>query len=120
LKNRNDLKEARIMTVEKFAEKFGYEILCMPEPTREISGGYAGDFLSWVMGRLQEGEAWVTIMSNVNVIAVATLADPSCVILSENVSPEDGVIDRAKAQGVNMLRSVKSTYEVCADIKEAV
>ncbi len=108
------------MTVERFAEQFGYEILCMPEPSREISGGYAGDLLSWVMGRLREGEAWVTIMSNVNVVAVATLADPSCVILSENVVPDDGVIERAIAQGVNMLRSVKSTYEVCGDIQKAL
>ena len=108
------------MTVEGFAEKFGYEVLCMPDPSREIGGGYAGDLLSWVMGRLREGEAWVTIMSNVNIVAVATLADPSCIILSEGVSPEDGVLDRAGSQGVNVLRSLKTTFEVCADIKAAI
>jgi hypothetical protein len=108
------------MTVTKFAEAFGYEVLCMPEPDREISGGYSGDLLSWVMGRLREGDAWVTIMSNVNVVAVATLADPSCIILSEGVDPEDGVIGRAVAQGVNMLRSGKASFDVCADIKAAL
>lgn len=108
------------MTVEKFAESFGYEVLCMPEPDREISGGYAGDLLSWVMGRLREGEAWVTIMSNVNIVAVATLADPSCLILSEGVKPEDGVLARAKSQGVNMLCTNKTSFEVCADIKAAL
>ena len=108
------------MTVTKFAEAFGYEVLCMPEPDREISGGYSGDLLSWVMGRLREGDAWVTIMSNVNVVAVATLADPSCIILSEGVDPEDGVIDRAVAQSVNMLRSGNASFDVCADIKAAL
>ena len=105
------------MTVNEFAEYFGYEVLCMPDPNREISGGYTGDLLSWVMGRLCEGDAWVTIMSNVNIVAVATLADPSCIILSEGVSPEEGVVDRAMSQGVNMLRVSKTSFDVCADIK---
>ena len=105
------------MTVEKFAEKFGYEVLCMPEPEKEIENGYAGDLLSWVMGRLEEGSAWVTIMSNVNIVAVATLSDPSCIILSEGVDPDEGVIERAKTQCVNILKTQKTSFAVCADIK---
>ena len=104
------------MTVEKFAENFGYEVLCIPEPDKEIENGYAGDLLSWVMGRLEEGSAWVTIMSNVNIVAVATLSDPSCIILSEGVDPDEGVIERAQTQCVNILRTQKTTFAVCADI----
>ena len=108
------------MTVEAFAKEFGLDILCMPQPDREIIGGYAGDLLSWVMGRLGEGEAWVTIMSNVNIVAVAALADPSCIILSENVSPDDDVIRRAVEQGINIFRSARTTFEVCADIRSVI
>ena len=108
------------MTVEQFVKTFGYEVLCMPESDREIGGGYSGDLLSWVMGRLREGDAWVTIMSNINIVAVATLADPSCIILSEGVNPEEGVIEKAKSQGINMLRSQKNSFEVCVDIKAAL
>ncbi len=104
------------MTVKELCLKNGYEELCMPDPEREVTGGYAGDLLSWVMGRANEGDAWVTIMSNVNIIAVASLADPACIILSENVSPDDGVIERAESQGVNLLRSPKDTFSVCAEI----
>ena len=104
------------MTVKELCRKNGYEILCMPDPDREITGGYAGDLLSWVMGRATEGDAWITIMSNVNIIAVASLADPSCIILSEGVSPDDGVKERAEAQGINLLRSKKNTFCVCAEI----
>ena len=104
------------MTVKELCQKNGYEVLCMPDPDREVTGGYAGDLLSWVMGRAKEGDAWVTIMSNVNIIAVASLADPSCIILSENVSPDDGVLARAEAQGVNLLKTRKDTFAVCAEI----
>ena len=108
------------MTVEKFAELLGYEVLCMPMPENEIGGGYAGDLLSWVMGRLREGQAWVTIMSNVNVVAVASLAEPSCVILAEGVELDDGVLERAQIQEINILRTKKDSFSVCADIKSVL
>ena len=92
----------------------------MPEPDREVTGGYAGDLLSWVMGRADAGDAWVTIMSNANIVAVASLADPSCVILAEGVEPDAGVTERAEAQGVNLLRSPKDTFSVCAEIAPLV
>ena len=104
------------MTVKQLAQAFDYQILCLPDETREVVGGYAGDLLSWVMGRLEADNAWVTIMSNINIIAVATLADPSCIILSEGVAPEENVLERARQQGVNVLSTSKTTFAVCADL----
>lgn len=104
------------MTVKELCERNRYKVICMPEPDRVVSGGYAGDLLSWVMGRADAGDAWVTIMSNANIIAVAALADPSCIILSEGVDPDAGVAERAVAQGVNLLCSEKDTFSVCAEI----
>ena len=104
------------MTVKELAETCNFEILCMPDETREVRGGYAGDLLSWVMGKLDADYAWVTIMSNVNIVAVATLADPACIILSEGVAPDEGVLARAEAQGINLLSANKSTFEVCAKL----
>lgn len=104
------------MTVKALAEKFGYRMLCVPDDGREVCGGYAGDLLSWVMGRLEPDSAWVTIMSNVNIVAVASLADPACIILSENVVPDAEVLARAEQQGVNVLATERTTFEVCAEI----
>ena len=108
------------MTVEKFAKNFEYEILCLPNPNREIGGGYAGDLLSWVMGRLGEDEAWVTIMSNINVVAVASLADVACVIFSEDVDPDDEAVQKAQKEGVNLLKVSCSSYEICAKLAELI
>ncbi len=104
------------MTVKELCEKNGYEALCLPEPEREVTGGYTGDLLSWVMGRARSGDAWITIMSNLNIVAVASLADPSCIILAEGVCPEEGVLQRAEAQGVNLLRCADSSFTVSAQI----
>lgn len=104
------------MTVKQLAEILQCQVICMPDPDRQVTGGYACDLLSWVMGRAQTGDAWVTIMSNVNIIAVATLADPSCVILSENVEPEEQTVLRAKQQEINLLKTELDTFAICSKI----
>lgn len=100
------------MTVEELARNENITILSLPSPEREITGAYIGDLLSWVMGRAEADSAWITIMSNVNVIAVATLADVSCVILAEGVTLEDEVLATAKEKCINVLTSKLSAYEL--------
>ncbi len=101
------------MTVSEFANKHSLKILCLPDD-RQITGGYAGDLLSWVMGRAQSGDAWITIMSNANILAVATLADVSCIILSEGVTLDEDILNTAKAKGINILSGEADTYRISA------
>lgn len=102
------------MRVSELIDKYGMKALSLPDPDREISGGYCGDLLSWVMGRARQDNVWVTIMSNMNVVAVASLADVSCVILAEGVSLDQSMIDTAEAKGVNILSSEKGAFELAA------
>ena len=104
------------MTVRELIEKTGYEPLLLSEEDREVTGGYAGDLLSWVMGRAESGDCWVTIMSNVNVAAVGQLTDCACIVFSEDVRPDDAVVNAAKLHGLNLLLTEKSTFEVCAEV----
>lgn len=104
------------MTVNELAALPEFTAVCIFDGEREILGGYAGDLLSWVMGRASEGDAWITIMSNVNIVAVCTLADPACIILSENVDPDPETKRRAEEQGVNILKTELDTFSACAKI----
>ena len=104
------------MTVKQLADSLSLKVICMPDSDREVTGGYAGDLLSWVMGRANSGDAWITIMSNVNIVAVATLADPSCIVLSEGVGIDAEVLEKAKSVGVNILGSDEDTFALCARI----
>ena len=91
----------------------GFSELYIAEPERAVNGAYAGDLLSWVMGRAQADNAWITIMSNVNVLAVAALADISCVIFAEGVCPDDEIISVAKEKGINLISTALPIYEAC-------
>lgn len=72
-------------------------------PDREISVPYCCDLLSIAMGKMPAGAAWVTVMGNINTLAVATLADASCIILAEGITLDEPACLKAKEQGVTVL-----------------
>ena len=108
------------MTVNDIISKCSFTSHVESNLDREITGVYAGDLLSWVMGHAEEGQCLVTIMSNVNVLAVASLLDLSCVILAENVKPDEEFISIAKEKSINVLTSSESAYKICTILYEAL
>lgn len=104
------------MTVEQLANTDGFEPIVISDKEREILGGYVGDLLSWVMGRAKEGDAWITIMSNANTVAVCTLADPACIVLAEGVEPEPDMLKRAKEQGINVIATKLDSFSASVRI----
>lgn len=108
------------MTVNSLLENKMFRAVVLPQPDRVIEGVYIGDLLSWVMGNAQSGDAWVTIMSNINILAVATLTDCACVILSEGVSLEEDVIKTAEEKGINVISSAVSSYEVAVALSKSL
>lgn len=109
------------MTVKELAKELNCQVICMPDGEREVKGGYAGDLLSWVIGRASADCVWVTIMSNLNVVAVASLADVSCVLLSENVSLDsEEVLNKAISQGINILKTDLDTFSACKQLSQLV
>ena len=104
------------MTVREFIEKGDFSPIILADDDRDICGVYVGDLLSWVMGRAKADDAWITIMSNLNVLAVATLADVSCVIFSEGVIPDDEIIRVAGEKGVNLISTALPSYEAAVKI----
>lgn len=106
------------MTINALCESLELKALNIAEGDREIDGVYAGDLLSWVMGRAKQSNAFVTIMSNINVLAVASLIDLSCVILAESVEVDPGFLEAAKEKEINVLSSSLTTYELCAKLSQ--
>ena len=89
-------------------------------PAEEFDGVYAGDFLSRAMSRVEYGNLWITIMSNVNVIAVASLTEAAAVILAEDVTMTPDVLAAAEEKGVAVYSSGKSVYELCVEIDKII
>ena len=84
----------------------------------EVSCGYTCDLLSWVMAHGTAGMAWVTVQTHMNVIAVALLSDMACVIMPEGIEMEKESLDKADAEGMCVLQSPLSSYEICGRMHE--
>ena len=108
------------MTVNDLLKNDSFKAVALPEGDRDITGVYIGDLLSWVMGKAQSGDAWITIMSNVNILAVASLTDCACIILSEAVALEDEVIKTAENKGINVLSFSGSSYEAAISLEKQI
>ena len=106
------------MTINNLAEKLNLKVLVEGDMDREITGGYCGDLLSWVMGRAQTGDCWFTVMGNINAVAVSVLADCACIVLCENSTLDDDAKARAEMQGVSILSSEENTYTLANKLGE--
>ncbi len=105
------------MTVSDLSKSINAQIVAGADSAdNTVECGYCGDLLSWVMGRAKEGAAWVTVMGNVNAVAVAVLADIACIVLAENSSLDDEAKAKAEEHSVPILKSDIPQYELCVAI----
>ena len=108
------------MIVKELVEKLNLKVLVEGDLDREITGGYCGDLLSWVMGRAKAGDCWFTVMGNINAIGVCVLADCACIVLCENATLDDNAKARAEMQGVSILSSEENAYTLAIKLGEII
>ena len=87
---------------------------------REVTGTYCCDLLSIAMSRAPEGCAWVTVMGNINTLAVAALTDAACIILAEGVTLDEPAAQKAGVQDITVLRTEQPVFESALEIHRAL
>ncbi len=99
------------MTVNEMAIKLDAAIEVVAD--RKINGVYVGDFLSRVMGKAPPSCAWLTIMNNVNVAGVATIAEVGVIVLCEGVKPDPQLKHKCEEEAIPLLTTSLSAYDAC-------
>lgn len=98
------------MTVTEFCKNNGLT-LETGDGSREITSVYCCDLLSIVMGRAPADCGWVTVMGNMNAIAVAVLADVSCILLAEGMALDKEARAKAEQEQVAVIRTPLPVYQ---------
>lgn len=107
------------MTVKEMAAACGWTLLAGGEgENNQVDGCYIGDLLSWVMARAQSGNVWITVMGNVNAIAVATLTDVSCIVLTESATLDDDAAKKAELQEIPVYSCEANSYQTAVKVYE--
>lgn len=100
------------MTVQELIDSGKFDVVNIGEDTdRQIEVPFCCDLLSIAMGRAPAGCAWVTVMGNMNTLAVATLADAACIVLAEGVLPDEMALKKAKDQDITVLKTEEPIFE---------
>lgn len=107
------------MKLDRLSAELGLCCVC-GSTDKEIEGCYAGDLLSWVMSHASYGDVWITIMSNINVVAVASLTECACVIMAEGVEPDSEVKRVAEEKGITIFTDSRSVYELCCLVGQSL
>jgi serine kinase of HPr protein (carbohydrate metabolism regulator) len=107
------------MNLRELVDRLALEFCAAEEKLdAEVTGGYASDLLSYVMARAKEGNVWVTMQGHPNVVAVASLVNLAGVIITEGTKPELATLDKATQEGIPILATRLTTYEVVGRLYE--
>lgn len=102
------------MNVQELSTKLGARILTGdPAEETQIKGMYCCDLLSWVMSYAKKGSAWITVHTHLNIVAVATLMELSCIIIPDGIEVDETTVRKAVKEGVTILGTKLSAYEIC-------
>lgn len=107
------------MTIKEIVVKLGLVVHTGEDRLDvEITGGYAGDLLSDVIGNARAGQVWVTMQIHANIIAVAVLKDLAAIIIVQDRKPAEETVKKALEENVVILLSRRPTYEVVGMLYE--
>lgn len=100
------------MTVHDFIKNSKLEIVNKGSNTSvPILEPFCCDLLSIAMSKLPSGAAWITVMGNINTLAVASLTDTACIILAEGVQLDTSAQLKAKAENITVLKTDAPIFE---------
>ncbi len=105
------------MTVQNLIDSEVFRLVNAGEdPGREITVPFCCDLLSIAMGKAPAGCAWVTVMGNMNTLAVASLADAACIIMAEGAVLDDMAVKKAKEQEITVLETELPIFDAALKI----
>ena len=94
------------MKLNEFIEKSGFKIINQSSDSdKDLSKVFCCDLLSIAMAKAPSSSVWVTVMGNVNAIAVSVLTEIGCIILAEDIQLDEQAFEKAKQQDVTVLKS---------------
>lgn len=100
------------MTIRQLVDSNTFTVINLGDDLdREITKPFCCDLLSIAMGKTPAGGAWVTVMGNINTLAVASLTDAACIILAENAVLDAPASQKAKTENITVLNTEQPIFE---------
>jgi len=105
------------MIVGKLVEELSLTVLAgQDQLQRNVAAAYCSDMLSRVMAKGIKDSLWITVQTHLNIIAVATLHEMSCIIIPEDIAVDEKTLAKAEEEQVIVLASSMSAYTIAGKL----
>jgi hypothetical protein len=109
------------MTLAQLVSDLGFEVITgNANMDLHIRSGYVSDLLSDVIANIEEDSVWITIQRHINILGVAKLKDVAAIIIPRNLQVEEAFIEKARDEGITILRGEKTAFEISGLIYNAL
>lgn len=106
------------MLLKNIKEILKLTILTSENMDLDIKKGYVCDLLSEVMGKAESESIWITVHTNMNVIAVAAMLDIKAVIITEGHTPNEKFIEKALEEKIAIFTTESNSFEITGKLYE--
>ncbi|NPV01146.1 MAG: iron-sulfur binding hydrogenase [Brevinematales bacterium] len=93
------------MKLSEIANTLHYEPATPSGIDPDITGGYASDLLSDVMGNAEDGSILITIQAHKNTIAVASLAGVRAILICNGRDIPPDMLEASIMEGVGIIKT---------------
>lgn len=109
------------MKISELADILQFKILTdKKDLEKDVTGVYISDLLSWVMSHANKGDVWITVHIHLNIVAVALLVEMACILVPEGIQVEETTIKKANEEGIVILSSDKTAYQIAVEISRLI
>jgi hypothetical protein len=96
----------------------GFSCLQSSYTDAQVTEGYTSDLLSDVMAHAEEGSVLVTIQAHKNTIAVSSLAGVVAIVVCNNRSIADDMIEAARSEGIALFQTAANQFQTSTLISQ--
>lgn len=109
------------MNIKEIAKELNLKVVAgAGGVNRNVSGGYASDLLSDVMGNATEGSLWITLQTHKNVMAIASLRDLAGVILVNGNNPDHDMALQADTENIPVMVTYEPAFIVAGKLYQLI
>lgn len=108
------------MKVSELISKNCFNVINEGDTDIQLSKVFCCDLLSIAMSRAPAGCAWITVMGNINTLAVASLTETAVIILAEGASLDSAARARAEMQDITVLATELPIFEAAMSVNSII
>ncbi len=109
------------MTIQGLLDQKLFKVLTVGSGLNtELTEIFCCDLLSVAMGKAPEAGVWVTVMGNMNTLAVAALTEVGCIVLAEGMQLDAMAKEKAAQEEITVLQTEESVFQAALSVYQVM